>query len=630
MTKIKKLVNKYRSIIMYLFFGVCTTLVNIISYYIFAHVIKCSVMFSTIVAWILAVLFAYITNRKWVFESKAKNKKEIFNEMLSFFSCRLATGIVDWLGMYILVEKIGFNDVVIKVIINIIVIILNYVFSKLIVFNNKKNSKIDKKEIIIYLSFLLVTFIFLINSPLHMWNNAHSDIDSSVFRTIGLMMKNGYMPYLNSFDHKGPLVYLYNYFGYLINSNGVWYIEFISLYITICYFYKIARLKCKRIISYIIVILGLTLLLKYFQWGNFVEEYALPFITVSLYYFLDYIINSKVNKKRLIICGLSFGGVLLLRPNMIATWIVFCLYILIQCIIKKNYKELRQFILYFLIGLAIIVCPIMIWLGVTGALKDFFDAYIIFNLEYTRKQAVITRSLPKQYLLIDTMLNYLNNVIIISSFAIIMYSTKDDKKRIVYLVYMILSFYMACMSGMPYDHYMMVFVPNIILPFAILFDYCNKSVKKGSRDLFSVIIIIYIVSAIIYPAWIDTLKKVPDSYRTRGEKENYVNDMVNIITQNTNKDDKISVYGNWDMLYIASSRMHATKYSYQFSISKVSEEIANNYFDELQEEMPKIVVVEATHYDERMKNFLEKNKYKQLYSSNSNLDISNMIFGINK
>ena len=198
---------------MYLFFGVCTTLVNIVSYYIFSHPLKFSVLSSTIIAWILGVLFAYFTNRKWVFESRATTKKEILAEMTSFFSCRLATGIVDWVGMYIFAEKLQFNDVIVKIILNIIDIILNYVFSKLIVFSDKKGkkNKLDKKEIVIYISLLIVVFVFMFNSPLHIWIGRESGTDSSVFRTIGMMMKNGFLPYLQSFDHKGPLVYLYNY-----------------------------------------------------------------------------------------------------------------------------------------------------------------------------------------------------------------------------------------------------------------------------------------------------------------------------------------------------------------------------------------------------------------------------------
>jgi putative flippase GtrA len=132
--KIKELIQKYEDVIPYLFFGVCTTVVNVVVYWICAHLLAFNTMISTVIAWILAVLFAYVTNRKWVFKSTAYLKSEIAKEIVSFFSCRLATGIVDWLCMYIFVELLNFNDVFIKVVANILVIILNYVASKLIIF----------------------------------------------------------------------------------------------------------------------------------------------------------------------------------------------------------------------------------------------------------------------------------------------------------------------------------------------------------------------------------------------------------------------------------------------------------------------------------------------------------------
>ena len=82
---IKKLYDKYRDVIPYLFFGVLTTVVNVVGYWVAAHPFRWSVMPSTIFAWVLAVLFAYITNRKWVFHSTAKGSKEILKEMVSFF-----------------------------------------------------------------------------------------------------------------------------------------------------------------------------------------------------------------------------------------------------------------------------------------------------------------------------------------------------------------------------------------------------------------------------------------------------------------------------------------------------------------------------------------------------------------
>ena len=86
----KDLYEKYKDVIPYLFFGVCTTLVNVVAYWICAHILSVNTMVSTVVAWILAVLFAYITNRKWVFHSDAITGKKIVKEVISFFGCRLA------------------------------------------------------------------------------------------------------------------------------------------------------------------------------------------------------------------------------------------------------------------------------------------------------------------------------------------------------------------------------------------------------------------------------------------------------------------------------------------------------------------------------------------------------------
>ena len=128
----KQYIGKYRHYILYIIFGVLTTIVNIVTYY-FAHLLL-PVMPSTVIAWILAVLFAYVTNRQFVFESQAKTKQEIIKEIISFFSARLLTGLLDVAIMFVFVDCLKMNDMLIKVLSNIIVIVLNYVLSKLFVF----------------------------------------------------------------------------------------------------------------------------------------------------------------------------------------------------------------------------------------------------------------------------------------------------------------------------------------------------------------------------------------------------------------------------------------------------------------------------------------------------------------
>lgn len=137
MISIKELYKKYSDLIPYLFFGVCTTIVNVGIYWLFSHLLKQKVMVSTVVAWVLAVFFAYITNRKWVFHSESSKPQEIFIEIVKFFSARIATGIVDWLCMFIFVDLINYNDVIIKALANVLVIFLNYVASRYVIFRKK-------------------------------------------------------------------------------------------------------------------------------------------------------------------------------------------------------------------------------------------------------------------------------------------------------------------------------------------------------------------------------------------------------------------------------------------------------------------------------------------------------------
>lgn len=138
---ISSLLKKYKSFILYGIFGGLTTVLNIGLYIVCTRVFQIGTIASNTIAWIGGVIFAYITNRIYVFESNESSIRGIFREFVSFVSCRLVTGGLDLTIMYIFVDLCHFDDLVIKIISNIIVIILNYVGSKIVVFRKKNNSK---------------------------------------------------------------------------------------------------------------------------------------------------------------------------------------------------------------------------------------------------------------------------------------------------------------------------------------------------------------------------------------------------------------------------------------------------------------------------------------------------------
>ena len=133
----KKLYEKYKEIILYIFFGVLTTAVNYGVYYLMAHPLGISIVASNIVAWAAGVIFAFYTNKLYVFESKSTQLAVVLKELTAFTACRAFSGILDTGIMYLFAQRLGYNDMIVKIASNIVVIIVNYVFSKMLIFRNK-------------------------------------------------------------------------------------------------------------------------------------------------------------------------------------------------------------------------------------------------------------------------------------------------------------------------------------------------------------------------------------------------------------------------------------------------------------------------------------------------------------
>ena len=133
----KALLEKYRGLILYVVFGVLTTAINIAVYALCYRVLRLPNVPSNVIAWILAVLFAFVTNKLYVFESKSLERGTVARELASFVGARLATGLLDLAVMFVGVDLLHGPDLVFKVGSNVIVIILNYVLSKLVVFRKK-------------------------------------------------------------------------------------------------------------------------------------------------------------------------------------------------------------------------------------------------------------------------------------------------------------------------------------------------------------------------------------------------------------------------------------------------------------------------------------------------------------
>ena len=130
--------KKYKEILLYLFFGGLTAVVSIGSYAYMDVVMGMNPLIANIISWILAVTFAYITNKIWVFQVEIHGTKELFQQIFSFYTGRLLTLGIEEAILLIFITKLGFNSIAVKVVAQVVVVVSNYIISKCFVFREKK------------------------------------------------------------------------------------------------------------------------------------------------------------------------------------------------------------------------------------------------------------------------------------------------------------------------------------------------------------------------------------------------------------------------------------------------------------------------------------------------------------
>ncbi len=129
--------NHVAELVRYLFFGGCTTLLNISVYCCLYNILGIVNIVSVITSWLFSVIFAFVTNKLYVFKSVFSDRSIVYKEIVLFFVSRVSTGVIDVVIMYMAVDVMSFNSTICKIVSNVIVVILNFVVSKFCVFKTK-------------------------------------------------------------------------------------------------------------------------------------------------------------------------------------------------------------------------------------------------------------------------------------------------------------------------------------------------------------------------------------------------------------------------------------------------------------------------------------------------------------
>ena len=136
--KIRTMVEAYWDVLSYLFFGGLTTVVNYIVYLPCYNWLHLSASVSNVIAWVFAVAFAYLTNKPFVFKSYDWSMKTVIPELTKFVGCRVGSGVLETAIIFVTVDLLQLNGNIIKLLVSVLVVILNYFGSKLLVFRRKE------------------------------------------------------------------------------------------------------------------------------------------------------------------------------------------------------------------------------------------------------------------------------------------------------------------------------------------------------------------------------------------------------------------------------------------------------------------------------------------------------------
>ena len=390
--------------------------------------------------------------------------------------------------------------------------------------------------------------------------------DSSVFLLLGDRLHKGFALYKDIFDHKGPFLFFLEWLGLFIPSptySGVWIIELINMFAVAVIVMKTAALfsSSRKVWIFTCIVTIFLGGMQAYDEGNYSEEYALPWIALSLYIFLKYFISKNYKKRDIILLGISFSLILLLRANMIGVWVTFIPAVLISLIIQKRWKDILISIGLFVLGNALILVPLCLIAAGGGWLSYMWKYYVEFNFAYAESELTMT-SFINSALYLATRLSFP----LIPFLGTLMYS----KNKLLWFNAsgFFVSLVMASMSGRNYSHYAMVLIPFMTVPCSVWFE-ANKisfSISAFVRDKFpiiatTVIILLILVCMIFFPHQFET----PEVAR--------------YIAENTNPEDNVLILGINAFDYLKSDRDAGIRFYIQNFISeKAYEDFLNEFY----------------------------------------------------
>ena len=458
-------------------------------------------------------------------------------------------------------------------------------------------SKILNRQFMDFLFCLCTAFAAASLLRLYAGNARPPIQDSSAFLYIGKRMAEGKLPYRELFDHKGPLLYLIQRIGIGLTPGsytGVWLLELLGMVVSAWYLLKLAGFMTENRADAYLTVLAVLGACGWMVWqgGNFTEEFALPWIAYAAFVCCRFFESRKYRSWDIVLLGVSFAAVLMLRANMIAVWACYIPVVLVLLLKEKRFSDLCRCTVLFLGGVLLLTLPFVVWAARAGFLRELWEDYILFNLRYTGSVAMGMRERLILFLLFVKVLWPAAAALLISMILM------PHRNMLWYnLLFYTVSVFSAAMSGRLYYHYAIVVLPAVVLPFGCCFDRSSRLLRKKDGDK-TVNPAVLLGSLLLMVAGAVTYRQV-FSYEVEDDT------LTAYLKENTTSEDDVMVIGNSCWYYLLADRKTENRFFYQLPPLEISDQLRDEFYEELRQKPSDCIVLPGWQEDrDRMDNLL--------------------------
>lgn len=469
--------------------------------------------------------------------------------------------------------------------------------------------KIEKGIVLLGVSIFMLLGFSNTTSPIYDCQG----YDSAIFRMLGRLTRKGMVPYKEFFDHKGPIIVLIEYIGALISNDkwGIFIAQIPFMFFSIYGIYKIVRLWCDNKASIIMTLIGMMSINMYLEGGNLTEEYCLPFLIWSTYFAIRYLKkelpqNKEHSVKYSILYAISFMVCALTRISNAMVLCVIILVGIIAMVINGQWKGILKNIIGFIVTCILFFIPFLIYFVKEHALYDMIYATFIYNFRYVVNDS--TTVTIKEKILFLRYLTPLFAAIVAGMTNIYI----NQKKNYISWIAVIggLIGIIVQLEGRLYLHYLLVYIPIIVITLGIFYDNVTRKDNK-------VMYIAYIPLIALMVIVIKNVLLVGDATRIYDDKmttsfEKSANDIVNLIPKED--EDKLIAYNVQANFYLATDMQPCYKYcilqDWQCSMDK---EMDQEFTNDLRSLKAKYIV--ANNYCENKKDEIIKQFYTEIDSN---------------